>query len=139
MPTVSVDFPASPARVYAYLADPARRAEWQSSLRRVEDLRGDGGPGTTWTDVTAVGARPRMTTTVAEPGVAWAETGTWRGLAAELRLDLQSTAGGTRVVATFDLRGPAVASPLLAVLRRAAVLGIRGDLRRAAGRVGSTA
>src|SRR3712207_7914381 len=45
--------------VHAYLAAPRNRPRWQSSLRRVEDVVGDGGPGTTWTDVTAVGARPR--------------------------------------------------------------------------------
>jgi len=139
MATVTVDFAAPVADVYAYFIDPSRRPEWQSSLRRVDDVRGDGGVGTTWLDVTAVGARPRMTTTVAEPGLAWAETGTWGGVAADLRLDFHPLAAGTRVVATFDLRTPKALAPLGLLLRRLAPIGIKGDLQRAARKVGSSA
>lgn len=135
---VTVDVAAPAAEVYAYFADPAKRPDWQSSLRRVEDVAGDGGVGTTWLDVTAVGVRPRMTTTVAEPGVAWAETGTWRGIAADLRLELHPVAAGTRVVATFELRVPRGLAPVGFVLRRLAPIGVRGDLRRAARAIGST-
>lgn len=134
--TVTVDFAAPPADVYACFVDPALRPTWQSSLRRVEDVRGDGGVGTTWVDVTSFGVRPRMTTTVAEPGVAWAETGTWRGLDADLRLDFHPLAAGTRVVATFGLRVPRVLAPVGFVLRRLAPLGVRSDLERAARIVG---
>ena len=136
---VSVDFAAPVADVYAYFVDPDRRPEWQSSLRRVADVQGDGGVGTTWLDVTAVGAKPRMTTTIADPGVAWAETGTWRGVEADLRLDFHPLAGGTRVVATFELRTPKALAPLGFLLRRLAPIGIRGDLERAARTVGSSA
>jgi hypothetical protein len=80
-----------------------------------------------------------METTLAEPGVAWAETGTWRGIAADLRLDLHPLAAGTRLVATFELRTPRVLTPLGFVLRRLAPVGVRGDLRRAARALGSTA
>jgi uncharacterized protein YndB with AHSA1/START domain len=137
--SVTVDFAAPVAEVYEYFVDPTRRPEWQSSLRRVEDVEGDGGVGTTWLDVTSVGVRPRMTTTVADPGLAWAETGTWRGIGADLRLDFQPLAAGTRVVATFELRTPRTLAPLGFVLRRLAPLGVRSDLRRAARQVGSAA
>lgn len=136
---VTVDFSAPAADVYAYLADPARRPEWQWSLRRVTEVQGDGGVGTTWLDVTAVGARTRMTTTVADPGLAWAETGAWRDVEADLRLDLHPLAAVTRVVATFGLRTPRALAPLGHVLRRLAPIGIRGDLERAARKVGSSA
>ena len=139
MATVTVDFAAPVADVYAYFVDPERRPEWQSSLRRVADVRGDGGVGTTWLDVTAVGARPRMTTTLAEPGLAWAETGTWRGVEADLRLDFHPLAAGTRVVATFELRTPRALAPVGAVLRRLAPVGIKSDLERAARKVGAAA
>ena len=138
MATVTVDFAAPVADVYAWFVDPAKRPEWQSSLRRVDDVRGSGEVGTTWLDVTAVGARPRMTTTVADAGRAWAETGTWHGITADLRLDFHPLAAGTRVVATFDLRTPRLLAPLGVVLRRLAPLGVRSDLRRAARRVGSS-
>lgn len=139
MDSITVDFAAPVAEVYAYFVDPTRRPEWQSSLRRVDDVHGDGGVGTTWLDVTAVGVKPRMTTTLAEPGVAWAETGTWRGIAADLRLDLHPLAAGTRVVATYELRTPRPLAPIGFVLRRLAPIGVRDDLRRAARKVGSGA
>ena len=135
MTTLTVDFPAPPEAVHAYLRDPVNRPAWQSSLRRVEDVSGDGGVGTTWTDVTVVGARPRLRVTEDEPGRVWAEVGEWRGTSAELRLELSPSGSGTRVVATFDVRAPGVLAPLGAVLNRLAPLGIRGDLRRAAGKV----
>lgn len=135
MSTVTVDFPAPVDDVYAYLAHPVNRPRWQSSLRRIDDLTGDGSAGTTWIDVTSVGARPRMTITEAVPGRTWAETGTWRGIAADLRLDFEEIPSGTRVVATFDLRTPTALAPVGVVLRRLAPLGIKGDLQRAAAEV----
>lgn len=132
MATVTVDFPAPVEDVYAYLAHPVNRPRWQSSLKRIEDLTGDGSVGTTWIDVTSLGARPRMTITEAVPGRTWSETGTWRGIDADLRLDFEPTADGTRVVATFDLRTTTGLAPVGAVLRRLAPLGIKGDLQRAA-------
>ena len=80
-----------------------------------------------------------MTTTVADPGLAWAETGTWRGVEADLRLDFHPLAAGTRVVATFELRMRAGLAPLGFVLRKLAPIGIKGDLERAAARMGPTA
>ena len=118
--------------MHAYLAAPANRPRWQSSLRAVEDVVGGGGPGTTWTDVTAVGIRPRMRVIHDDPPRSWTEAGEWHGVTAELRLDCEPTARGTTVVATFDIRTPRVLGPLGAVLRRLAPIGIRGDLRRAA-------
>lgn len=136
---VTVDFTAPAGEVYAYFVDPHLRPEWQSSLRRVEDVVGEGQVGTTWVDVTAAGVRPRMRTTLAEPGRAWAETGAWRGIEADLRLDLTPLVAGTRVVATFEVRTPPALAPVGFVLRRLAPLGVRSDLRRAARRVGSSA
>ncbi len=136
---VTVDFAAPVADVYAWFVDPGKRPAWQSSLRRVEDVQGDGGVGTTWLDVTAVGVKPRMTTTLAEPGVAWAETGTWRGIEADLRLDFHPLAVGTQVVATFELRVPRALAPAGFLLRRLAPLGVKGDLERAARQIGSAA
>ena len=135
MPSVTVDFPAPVEEVYAYLAHPVNRPRWQSSLRRIEDLVGDGSAGTTWTDVTSVGARPHMTITEAVPGQTWSETGTWHGIEADLRLDFEPTLDGTRVVATFDVRTSTPLAPVRAVLRRLAPVGIKGDLQRAVAEV----
>ena len=75
---------------FAYLADPAHRPEWQSSLKGVELL--DAGPGAApavglrWLDHTAVGMSPEMVITEMEPDVLWAETGRWKAIEADLTL-----------------------------------------------------
>ena len=132
MRPVSVDFDAPVDIVYAYLAEPANRPEWQGSLRRTVDVVGDGSVGTTWTDVTAVGARPRMRVTDATPGISWAERGEWHGIDADLRLTFEPIPTGTRVTATVDLRTPPLLLPVGVVLRRLAPYAVRGDLVRAA-------
>jgi uncharacterized protein YndB with AHSA1/START domain len=126
---VAVDFPAPPEAVFDYLVDPGNRAEWQSSLARVADADGEPRVGQTWTDVTRVGARPRMETTELERPHRWTERGTWHGISAELTLDLVATPTGCRVTATFAITGPLL---LVTPLRALAPLGIRGDLRHAA-------
>jgi uncharacterized protein YndB with AHSA1/START domain len=142
MDPVSVDFDAPVDQVFGYLSDPATRPEWQGSLRRIDDLRGDGSVGTTWTDVTTVGARPRMRVTESTPGRSWAETGTWRGVDADLTLTFapipadpsqvgDGSASGTRVTAVVELRTPRVLLPLGVVLRSLAPYAVRADLRRA--------
>jgi len=141
--TVTLDFDAPVDVVFAYLVDPANRPKWQGSLRRTVDLQGDGSVGTTWTDVTAVGARPRMRVTESTPGRSWAETGSWRGIDADLRLTFEQIradpsrmrdgpAKWTRVTATVDVRTSRLLGPVGLVLRMLAPSAVRGDLRRAA-------
>ena len=135
--TVTVDFAAPLDVVFGHLSDPERRPDWQSSLRRIEDLRGDGGVGTTWTDVTAVGARPRMAITEVDPGRVWAERGTLRGIVVNLRLDFAPSGTGTSVTATFDLATVLPLWPAGWVMRRLAPYAVRADLQRAARALGS--
>jgi hypothetical protein len=131
MRPVSVDFDAPVDEVFGYLSDPATRPEWQSSLRRIADQHGDGSVGSTWTDVTAVGARPRMRVTESTPGRSWAETGTWRGIEVDLRLTFEQIPTGTRVSAEVDLRTPRLLLPFGVVLSTLAPYAVRADLRRA--------
>ncbi len=137
MRPVAVDFAAPVDVVFGYLSDPARRPEWQGSLRRIEELRGDGEVGTTWRDVTAVGARPRMEVTEAHPARCWAEVGRWRGIEASLRLGFAAVPTGTVVTATVDVAASLPQRPVGWVLRRLAPYAVRGDLRRAARALGS--
>jgi hypothetical protein len=121
--------------VYAYLSDPARRPEWQSSLRRIEGLRGTGAVGTSWIDVTAVGARPAMEVTEATDGQVWAEIGRWRGITAGLRLEFEeapASGGGTTVRATVVVTGRPWLRPLSWFLARLAPYAVRHDLDHAA-------
>ncbi len=134
---VAVDFAAPVDVVFGYLSDPARRPEWQGSLRRIEALRGDGEVGTTWRDVTAVGARPRMEVTEVDPARSWAEVGHWRGIEASLRLGFAEVPTGTAVTATVDVATSLPLRPVGWVLRRLAPYAVRGDLRRAARALGS--
>ena len=115
--------------VFDYLADPSNRAQWQSSLARVEDVDGEPRVGQTWTDVTRVGVRPRMETTELDRPGRWTERGTWRGIAATLSLTFAETPTGCDVTADFELAGPRL---LVAPLRVLAPLGVRSDLRHAA-------
>lgn len=130
--TVRAEGPAPVARSYAYLADPRTRPEWQSSLRRIEDLRGGGEVGTTWTDVTTAGVRPRMEITEVETDRVWTEVGRWRAVRAELRMVFTPTAaGGTAVVADVRLELPGPFAPVAWGLRLVAPYAVRADLRGA--------
>lgn len=129
----SVHFPVPPEVVIDYLADPVNRAEWQSSLARVEDVVGQVGVGQTWTDVTVPGLRPRMRTTELVRPLRWAETGTWGPFEADLALELAPAPGGGCVVTVqVGLRGRGPAGLLARALGVVSPAAVRSDLRRAA-------
>ncbi|MBS45500.1 MAG: polyketide cyclase [Nocardioides sp.] len=129
----AVLFPVPCEVAYDYLVAPDNRAEWQSSLRAVEDVRGaDGVAGQTWTDVTNPGLRPRMELTDADRPTRWSERGTWGRFAAELTLDFAPAGSGCAVTATMALHARGVAWPLGVVLQRLAPYAVRADLRSAA-------
>jgi hypothetical protein len=123
---VVVAFPVPREVAFDYLADPRNRPEWQSSLARVEDVDGEPRVGQTWVDVTRPRLRPRMETTELDRPRRWTERGTWRGITATLTLDFDETPTGCDVTATFQIARP---------LRRLALWAVRGDLRRAAGKL----
>lgn len=137
MRPVAVEFAAPADVVFGFLSDPARRPEWQGSLRRIEGLRGAGEVGTTWRDVTAVGARPRMEVTEVEPASSWAEVGHWRGIEARLRLAFAEVPTGTVVTATVQVTAASLIKPVGWVLTGLAPYAVRGDLQRAARALGS--
>lgn len=129
--------PVPPEVAFDYLVDPANRPQWQSSLRRVEDVTGEIGVGQRWVDVTSPGLRPRMETTELDRPLRWTERGTWRSFSAELTLEFAPAPGGCEVEPTMRLsaRGPAaVAARALALV---APLAVRADLRTAGRILGS--
>ncbi|RLV47788.1 SRPBCC family protein [Nocardioides mangrovicus] len=128
----TVRFAVPRETAFDYLADPANRAQWQASLRRVEDVVGEVGNGQTWTDVTKPGLRPRMRTKAYEPYDFWAEHGEWRGVRAYLSLELLEHDGGCEVGFRFAIHLPYVPAALSVALTRASVPAVRADLRRAA-------
>ncbi len=137
-----VSFDAPIDVTFDYLADPTNRPEWQSSLRRIDDLRpiGDraGDVGTSWTDVTVVpGVSPRMEVTACESRRRWQEIGWWRSVDAVLTLTFADREGGERdggtdVHAEAVLTVPAIGGLVLTATRWPAAQAVRADLERAA-------
>jgi hypothetical protein len=131
VPDVRFAVPADVA--FDYLVDPHRRPEWQSSLRRVEDVdAGAPSVGQRWVDVTVPGLRPRMETTVLDRPRTWTEVGRWRGIDAVLTLAFTPDGDGCRVTPTFRVTGRGAVRPLAWAVDRVAALGVLPDLRRAA-------
>ena len=125
--TVRFEVPVHVA--FDYLVDPHRRPEWQSSLRQVEDVAGEPRVGQTWTDVTKPGLRPAMRTTALDRPRAWAETGTWRFVRADLTLTFEPV-GDQACEVGFDFRIHAL-GPLGLAATGLSVPAVRSDLRRA--------
>jgi hypothetical protein len=118
---------------FDFLVDPRNRPLWQSSLQRVESIAPrDPVVGQTWTDVTVVGPRPSMRTTVLDRPRTWTETGTWRGVIAALTLTFAERPGGCSVAVRFTLQGRGMLRLPVAALARVAPYAVRADLRRAA-------
>lgn len=130
--TVRLSSPVSAEALYAYLTDPVRRPQWQLSLRRVAEVSGRGEVGSHWVDVTAIGARPRLSVLAADPPRSWTEHGRWRGLSATLRLELDATGTDQCVLsAFFRIDGRGLWRVAAAILQRLAGPAIAFDLRRA--------
>ena len=126
--TVTFEVPAEVA--FDYLADPRNRPEWQSSLRRVEDVDGEPRRGQTWTDVTKPGVRPAMRTDVLERPRLWSESGSWRFVRADLTLRFDAV-GELACDVHFSFRVHAL-GPIGLLVTLASVPAVRADLRRAA-------
>lgn len=128
----SVGFAVPPEVAFDYLVDPANRPEWQASLSRVEQVRGDVAVGQTWVDVTVPGLRPRMETTELVRPRRWTERGTWRSFAAVLTLSFEPAGDGCDVGYEMALRARGPAAPLARALGVLSPRAVRSDLRRAA-------
>ncbi len=128
-----VRFDVSAEAAFDYLVDPAHRSLWQSSLSRVEEVRGVVGVGQTWVDVTRPGLRPKLETTELIRPRRWTERGSWRSFAATLTLTFEPlgpTTCDVGVHLALTARGPAaLAARGLGVVAPSAV---RSDLKRAA-------
>ncbi len=128
---VTVHLPVAPEVAFDYLVDPANRPQWQSSLATVVDVEGPVGVGQSWTDVTRPGVRPRMRTTAYQRPSLWTETGTWRGIEAELTLRFTASGAGCAVAVSTRFSGRGAWLLVLPVVRATAPLAARADLRAA--------
>ena len=125
--TVVFDVPAEAA--FDYLVDPRNRPEWQSSLRRVDDVVGEPAAGQTWTDVTRPGLRPSMRTEVLERPRLWSESGSWRSVRAGLTLRFAPDGAGCQVRYDFRVH---VLGPVGLAITALSLPAVRADLERAA-------
>ncbi|MCW2818163.1 MAG: Polyketide cyclase / dehydrase and lipid transport [Marmoricola sp.] len=131
----SLTLHVAPEVAFAYLSDPVNRPEWQSSLKAVEVLdAGEPHVGQRWLDRTAVGVVPRMETTALEAPTRWAETGRWRGVAADLTLTFAPhgpEGRSTRLDVAFEVRGSGLLRPVGWLSTGAGLFAVRSDLARA--------
>ncbi len=138
MLVTTVEYAVPVEVAYAYLADPRNRPEWQSSLRAVEMLdEGEPRVGMRWRDLTSARIVPDMVITEMETDVLWAETGTWKGITADLTLRFAPSSIGTRLDAAFGVRGRGPLRPVGWLATGAGLFAVRSDLRKA-GRVLAT-
>ena len=133
--SASVELPHPPETVFAYLADPRNRPEWQSSLMSVTVVdRGEPRVGMTWRETTVVGVKPRLEIVEMAPYERWAERGRWYGVGATLRLGFTAVPGGCRVDADGEVSGRGPWAVAAVAAGRLAGRAIAADLTRA-GRV----
>ncbi|CAM3704047.1 SRPBCC family protein [Nocardioides zeicaulis] len=87
--------------------------------------------GQAWSELTAVGVRPHLVVTEFVPFRVWAESGTWRGVRADLRLRFTARGAGCRVQAEGEVSGSGLYA--VAALSSGLVAGraIGADLRKA--------
>ena len=123
--------------VFAYLADPRNRPEWQASLRGVE-LLDEGEPfvGMRWVDHVKAGPAFQLQIIGMEPGRMWAEVGSTGPFTAfgTLLFEDETRDGrlGTCVRCVARVRGRRLAKPLGIPATAVAGVLVRSDLTRAA-------
>ena len=125
-------------RVFAYLADPRNRPDWQSSIRSLEMIdEGEPRVGMRWRERAAGFGTFDMEIATLEPNRVWAERGSSRLASIHLELRFTDLGDTTRVAleATIDLRGPlSLLEPVQPLVLRPLM---RADLRRAGDRIGA--
>ena len=138
MPGVQVPFAVTREVAFDYLVDPLKRPQWQSSLRRVDDV----GPmppqvGTAWRDVALGGVASQMELTVVERPARWAERGTGtgpgKGVVMDLELAFEETTTGCLVTADVVVAREEATRLLRALTAWWLPKAVRRDLVRAAG------
>ena len=116
----SVETPAAPAAVFAYLSDFTTTNEWDPGTVRTTLLSGDGGAGTKYRNVSKfAGRETELTYEVIEhrPDSRYVIRGENKTVIARDTIDIEPAGTGSRVTYTadFEFRGIAkYAAPLLA-------------------------
>jgi uncharacterized protein YndB with AHSA1/START domain len=119
-------------RVFAYLADPRNRPNWQRSIREFEMIS-DGEPrlGMQWRE-RAIGAPPFvMEISAFETDRVWAERGESAAASGELTIHFAPDGDRTHLHLTIDVELKGFRKIVAPFIKAIAPFEIRGDLRRA--------
>jgi uncharacterized protein YndB with AHSA1/START domain len=122
----SFEIARPPEEVFAYLADPARFAEWQRDVVRVE-VEGDGPPGlggrfATTRRIGGVERTMAQEVTELRPPVRWAVHGVDGPIRPSAKVTVEPLHGGASslVRIALDFEGHGIGRPLLPAVRRQA-------------------
>lgn len=137
----TVETAADPATVFAYLSDFTHTTEWDPGTVRTTLIQGDGGPGTTYKNISRfLGRETELTYEVLERTAeqAYRLRGDNKTVTSRDSMAFAPTpGGGTKVVytAAFEFHGPAklitpLLSPFLTKLGNEAEKGLREALGR---------
>ncbi|WP_319458291.1 SRPBCC family protein [Mycobacterium sp. RTGN3] len=100
-----MDIARAPADVFEYLKTPANIQQWMTSVTSISDVSGDGGVGSTYTQVVSAAGR-EVTTTVevveVEPVNKLKTVATGGGVKLETLLELTGGGDTTSVVMTLN-------------------------------------
>jgi uncharacterized protein YndB with AHSA1/START domain len=119
----SIEIDRPPDEVFAYAADPARFAEWQSDVVRV-----DVQSASRFVTTRRIGGSARTMTqevTESEPPHRWAARGVDGPVRPSASITVEPLDGGARSRVTFalDFEGRGIGVPLLPMIRRLAARG----------------
>ena len=119
-------------QVFAYLADPQNRPQWQSSITDLS-LETEGPPrkGTRWQEKAKGIGTVEMEIVEFKPERIWTEHGRGKTLEVRIRLDFSPEGSSTRVDVDATMRAQGMVRLLLPVARLVLPRIIRRDLARA--------
>lgn len=130
--------PAPPEAVFAVLADPTRRPEWQEGTSDVELVSPPPvAPGSRWTETQRGIGRVEAVVTALDPGARWGEAGQTDAGSASVTVLVHPADAGARLEVHLELRlrgarrlaekalGPIVRSRMKADLERLSALLVR--------------
>jgi carbon monoxide dehydrogenase subunit G len=137
----TVETPAAPAAVFAYLSDFTTTNEWDPGTVRTVKVSGDGGLGTEYHNTSSfLGRETQLTYKVVEhrPDELFALRGENKSVVAHDTMEVVATPGGSKVTYTadFDFKGAGkLIAPLLAPALKKLGDDAEKGLREALGRL----
>jgi uncharacterized protein YndB with AHSA1/START domain len=136
----SIEIARPPEAVFDYVADVARRSDWQKTVQSVEVVDGDGGVGTRVRETRYIRGGPRAFTlevTEHERPRRWGFRGVGNPVNAVSQMTFAPLDGGarTRVDWQIDFEGRGIGKLMALMARRGARIELPRDLEQLRGRL----